>query len=234
MVVEETIPSLNSTNVTLSTKCPYPSYYSYIGVLTLVATSMPTYICYLGKAYLMYATAGFQCFTNIWLLGSRLDWEDHASSPLQPSAVPSKFCLSVTLLTVATSLVIVSRYVSSDSKIYTFNSLETLNNKVERARDPVCIPRSSLISVSEKETWLSLSLSLSVVWKNSISSGRGRRKRLCRHSSRITISRETKPLSFRKGRRKRERGGKMNAHARVYLKKKTLRPNRSNNGKKKG
>lgn len=98
---------------------------------------MPTYICYLGKAYLMYATAGFQCFTNIWLLGSRLDWEDHASSPLQPSAVPSKFCLSVTLLTVATSLVIVSRYVSSDSKIYTFNSLETLNNKVERARSSV-------------------------------------------------------------------------------------------------
>lgn len=30
----------------------------------------------------------------------------------------------------------------------------------------------------------------------------------------------------------RERGGKMNAHARVYLKKKTFRPNRSNNEKK--
>lgn len=112
MVVDEAIPSLNSTTITLSTRCPYPSYYSYIGVLTLVATSMPTYICYLGKAYLMYAIAGFQCFINIWLLGSKLDWEDHASSPLEPSAVPSKFCLSVTLLTVATSLVIVSRYVS--------------------------------------------------------------------------------------------------------------------------
>lgn len=118
IVVEETIPSLNSNNITLSTKCPYPSYYSYIGVLTLVATSMPTYICYLGKAYLMYGLAGCQCFMNIWLLGSRLDWEDHASSPLEPSAVPSKFCLSVTLLIVATSLVIVSRYVSSNSKIY--------------------------------------------------------------------------------------------------------------------
>ncbi|KAG6798245.1 adenylate cyclase 3 [Apis mellifera caucasica] len=134
VVVEETIPSLNSTNVTLSTKCPYPSYYSYIGVLTLVATSMPTYICYLGKAYLMYAIAGSQCFINIWLLGSRLDWEDHASSPLEPSAVPSKFCLSVTLLTVATSLVIVSRYAEKSRRMLYLRGREVVAQR-ERAAD---------------------------------------------------------------------------------------------------
>lgn len=111
MVIEETIPPLNAT-ITLSSRCPYPSYYSYIGVLTLVATSMPTYICYLGKAYLMYGISGVQCFINICLLNARLDWEDYASS-LEPTPLPSKYCLSATLLIVATSLVIVSRYVSN-------------------------------------------------------------------------------------------------------------------------
>ncbi|KZC14218.1 Adenylate cyclase type 3 [Dufourea novaeangliae] len=108
VVIAEPIPILNAS-VTPSPRCPYPSYYSYIGVLTLVAISMPTYICYLGKATLMYGIAGFQCFINIWLLGSRLDWEDHASSPLDPAAFPSKYSLSATLLIVATSLVIVTR-----------------------------------------------------------------------------------------------------------------------------
>lgn len=112
MVIEENLPILNTT-ITVSAKCPYPSYYSYFGVLTLVAISMPSYVCYLGKAFLMYGIAGSQCLINIYLLNVRLDWEDYASSPFEQSPVPLKYCLSATLLIVATSLVIVSRYVSN-------------------------------------------------------------------------------------------------------------------------
>ncbi|CAL7944018.1 unnamed protein product [Xylocopa violacea] len=133
VVIEETIPPLNAS-ITLSTRCPYPSYYSYIGVLTLVAISMPTYICYLGKAYLMYSIAGMQCFINICLLGSRLDWEDHASSPLEPSTVPAKYCLSSTLLIVATCLVIVSRYAEKSRRMLYLRGREVAAQR-ERAAD---------------------------------------------------------------------------------------------------
>ncbi|KOX73149.1 Adenylate cyclase type 3 [Melipona quadrifasciata] len=77
VVIEENLPILNAT-ITVSPKCPYPSYYSYFGVLTLVAISMPSYVCYLGKAFLMYGIAGAQCLINIYLLDVRLDWEDYA------------------------------------------------------------------------------------------------------------------------------------------------------------
>ncbi|XP_060814999.1 adenylate cyclase type 3 [Bombus pascuorum] len=132
VVVEETIPPLNAT-ITLSSRCPYPSYYSYIGVLTLVATSMPTYICYLGKAYLMYGISGVQCFINICLLNARLDWEDYASS-LEPTPLPSKYCLSATLLIVATSLVIVSRYAEKSRRMLYLRGREVVAQR-ERAAD---------------------------------------------------------------------------------------------------
>lgn len=74
---------------------------------------MPTYICYLGKAYLMYGIAGVHYFINVWLLGPRLDWEKYVSTPIEPEAVRSKYSLSVSLFVVATSLVFVSRYVSN-------------------------------------------------------------------------------------------------------------------------
>ncbi|XP_053981903.1 adenylate cyclase type 3 [Hylaeus volcanicus] len=133
VVIEEPIPAFNAT-ITLSTRCPYPSYYSYIGVLTLVAISMPTYVCYLGKAYLMYGIAGTQCFINIWLLGRRLDWEDYASSPLDPAPFPSKYCLSVTLLIVATSLVIVARYAEKARRMLYLRGREVVAQR-ERAAD---------------------------------------------------------------------------------------------------
>ncbi|XP_076168829.1 adenylate cyclase 3 [Ptiloglossa arizonensis] len=133
VVIEEVIPPFNAST-TPSTKCPYPSYYSYIGVLTLVAISMPTYICYLGKAYLMYGIAGIQCFINICLLGSRLDWEDHASSPFDPVAFPSKYCLSTTLLIVATSLVIVARYSEKSRRMLYLRGREVVAQR-ERAAD---------------------------------------------------------------------------------------------------
>ncbi|XP_076473893.1 adenylate cyclase 3 isoform X2 [Bombus vancouverensis nearcticus] len=132
VVIEETIPPLNAT-ITLSSRCPYPSYYSYIGVLTLVATSMPTYICYLGKAYLMYGISGVQCFINICLLNARLDWEDYAST-LEPTPLPSKYCLSATLLIVATCLVIVSRYAEKSRRMLYLRGREVEAQR-ERAAD---------------------------------------------------------------------------------------------------
>lgn len=93
-------------------KCPYPSYYSYIGVLALIVISMPVYISYLGKSMLMFMLAGAQCGLNV-LLGPNLDREDGSSSPPGPVAFPLKYSLSVTLLTIALALVVVARYVSS-------------------------------------------------------------------------------------------------------------------------
>lgn len=85
--------------------------------------------------------------------------------------------------------------------------------------DPVCIPRSSLISVSEKETWLSLSLSLCGLEKfNFLVEEEGKDS--------VDTPRGSRNLSLfeKEEGRERERGGKMNAHARVYLKKKPFDP----------
>ncbi|KAF3420668.1 hypothetical protein E2986_11359 [Frieseomelitta varia] len=133
VVIEENLPIVNTT-ITVSAKCPYPSYYSYFGVLTLVAISMPSYVCYLGKAVLMYGIAGSQCLINIYLLDVRLDWEDYASSPFEPSPVPSKYCLSATLLIVATSLVVVSRYAEKSRRMLYLRGREVVAQR-ERAAD---------------------------------------------------------------------------------------------------
>lgn len=103
-----------ATNVTSSwsPRCPYPSYYSYIGVLALVVISMPAYICYLGKAFLMFMLAGAQCTVNVLFLGPTLDREDMATTSPGQSVFPLKYSLSATLLTIAVALVVVARYVS--------------------------------------------------------------------------------------------------------------------------
>ncbi|XP_026670452.1 adenylate cyclase type 3 [Ceratina calcarata] len=133
VVIEETIPPLNASNVPLSTRCPHPSYYSYIGVLTLIALSLPTYMCYLGKACIMYFIAGTQCLINMWRLKARLDWEDYASSPPEPK-VPSTYCLSSTLLIVATCLVFVSRYAEKSRRMLYLRGREVVAQR-ERAAD---------------------------------------------------------------------------------------------------
>nr|XP_034175120.1 adenylate cyclase type 3 [Osmia lignaria] len=133
VVIEEAIPRFNGTTP-LSARCPYPSYYSYMGVLTLVAISMPNYIYYLGKTYLMFGIAGIQCAVNIYLLGGRLDWEDYASSPLDPPIFPSKYYLSITLFVVAICLVIVSRYTEKSRRMLYLRGREVVAQR-ERAAD---------------------------------------------------------------------------------------------------
>ncbi|OXU30600.1 hypothetical protein TSAR_007812 [Trichomalopsis sarcophagae] len=101
-----------ATNVSTSwsPRCPYPSYYSYIGVLALVVISMPAYICYLGKAFLMFMLAGAQCTINVLFLGPTLDHEHMATTSPGQKVLPLKYSLSATLLTIAIALVVVARY----------------------------------------------------------------------------------------------------------------------------
>ncbi|XP_066589148.1 adenylate cyclase type 3 [Prorops nasuta] len=108
-IIDEIEPPVNSSS-SHQAKCPYPSYYSYVGVLALITISMPTYLCYMRKAFLMYLLAGAQCCLNIMFLGHSLDREDIASTPPGPVPFPLKYSLSATILTIATALVIVARY----------------------------------------------------------------------------------------------------------------------------
>lgn len=74
---------------------------------------MPTYLCYLNKAFLMYTLAGAQCCINILFLAPSLDREDTMSNAPGIVPFPLKYSLSAILLTIATALVIVARYVST-------------------------------------------------------------------------------------------------------------------------
>ncbi|XP_044580736.1 adenylate cyclase type 3-like [Cotesia glomerata] len=137
-IIEDVDPPA-STNASLNwtPRCPYPSYYSYVGVLSLIVLSMPTYISYLGKSVLMFLLAGAQCAMNILMLGHCLDREDTASTlppPDQPVAYPLKYSLSATLLTVASTLVVVARYAEKARRILYLRGREVVAQR-ERASD---------------------------------------------------------------------------------------------------
>nr|XP_050847572.1 adenylate cyclase type 3 [Vespula vulgaris] len=133
-IIEEEKPKGNMSNWQLPLRCPYPSYYSYIGVFALIAISMPTYLCYIGKALLMYLLAGAQCFINIVFLKSSLEREDMATSPPGPISFPLRYSLSVTLFIVATSLVIVARYTEKARRMLYLRGREVAAQR-ERAAD---------------------------------------------------------------------------------------------------
>ncbi|XP_015592323.1 adenylate cyclase type 3 [Cephus cinctus] len=124
------------TNVSVGwvPRCPYPSYYSYIGVLALVVISMPTYISYLGKALLMGILAGAQCAMNIMLIAPSLDREDSASNLPGPVPFPLKYALSATLATIAVALVIVARYMEKARRVLYLRGREVVAQR-ERAAD---------------------------------------------------------------------------------------------------
>lgn len=97
--------------------------------------------------------------------------------------------------------------------------------------DPVCIPRSSLISVSEKETWLSLSLSLCGFEKfNFLVEEEGKDSVDTPRGSQLAVKRNLSLFEKEEG-RERERGENECTRTCIF-KKKTFRPNRSNNEKK--
>ena len=116
---------MNATS-SWSPSCPYPSYYSYIGVLALIVISMPAYICYLGKVFLMFLLAGAQCTVNILFLDTSLDREDLASTAPGQNVFHLKYSLSATLLTISAALVVVARYVSSLSYVSCITCLKCI------------------------------------------------------------------------------------------------------------
>ncbi|XP_012233233.1 adenylate cyclase type 3 isoform X2 [Linepithema humile] len=132
-IVEEADPPKNAS-LSWSPRCPYPSYYSYIGVLALVAISMPTYLCYLTKACLMYFLAGAQSCINVLYLAPILDREDVASYPSGVVPFPLRYSLSATLFVVATALVIVARYAEKARRMLYLRGREVMAQR-ERAAD---------------------------------------------------------------------------------------------------
>ncbi|XP_043288033.1 adenylate cyclase type 3 isoform X2 [Venturia canescens] len=132
-IIEEAKAPTNAS-LTWSLRCPYPSYYSYVGVLALIVISMPAYINYLGKSVLMFVLAGAQCAVNIMILGPSLDREDVASYPPGPVPFPLKYSLSAILLTVAATLVVVARYAEKARRILYLRGREVIEQR-ERACD---------------------------------------------------------------------------------------------------
>ncbi|XP_034941788.1 adenylate cyclase type 3 isoform X2 [Chelonus insularis] len=135
-VIEDLEPPRNASETWVS-PCPYPSYYSYVGVLSLIVISMPTYMSYLGKSVLMFLLASAQCSMNVLILAPSLDQEDttsHQPPPDQPVAYPLKYLLSVTLLTIVVTLVFVARYAEKARRILYLRGREVVAQR-ERAAD---------------------------------------------------------------------------------------------------
>ncbi|KAK0158963.1 hypothetical protein PV328_009897 [Microctonus aethiopoides] len=135
-VIDEIEPPVNAS-LSWHPRCPYPSYYSCVGVLALIVISMPAYVCYLGKSLMMFVLAGAQCSINIFILGPSLDREDiatHQPPPDQPVAFPLKYSLSATLIIIAITLVAVARYTEKARRILFLRGREVVAQR-ERASD---------------------------------------------------------------------------------------------------
>ncbi|KAH0954007.1 hypothetical protein HN011_006496 [Eciton burchellii] len=130
-IIDEIEPPAN-TSLSWSPRCPYPSYYSYVGVLALVAISMPTYLCYLNKACWMYSLAGAQTCINILFLSASLEREDLTSTP--SALFPLKYSLSGTLFIIATALIIVARHAEKARRMLYLRGREVVAQR-ERAAD---------------------------------------------------------------------------------------------------
>ncbi|XP_012525724.1 adenylate cyclase type 3 [Monomorium pharaonis] len=133
VIIDDIDEPPKNTSLNWNPRCPYPSYYSYIGVLALIAISMPTYLCYPTKACLMYFLAGAQSCINALFLGLSLDREDVASH--QGSVpFPQKYSLMTTLFTIANALIIVSRYAEKARRMLYLRGREVIAQR-ERAAD---------------------------------------------------------------------------------------------------
>ncbi|RLU19233.1 hypothetical protein DMN91_007790 [Ooceraea biroi] len=130
-IIDEIEPPAN-TSLSWSPRCPYPSYYSYVGVLALVAISMPTYLCYLNKACWMYTLASAQSCINILFLAPSLEREDLSSTP--SALFPLKYSLSGTLFVIATALIIVARHAEKARRMLYLRGREVVAQR-ERAAD---------------------------------------------------------------------------------------------------
>ncbi|XP_012267004.1 adenylate cyclase type 3 [Athalia rosae] len=132
-IVEDPEPTANAS-LGWAPRCPYPSYYSYVGVLALVAISMPAYLSYLGKAFLMSILAGAQCAVNVMILGPSLDREDVAICPPGTVPFPLKYSLSATLVLITLTLVVVAKYTEKARRILYLRGREVVAQR-ERVAD---------------------------------------------------------------------------------------------------
>lgn len=61
-------------------ECLYPSYFSYFGVLVLVAASLPTQISHHIKILIFLIIVAIHCLMNLVVISSALDCEESAES----------------------------------------------------------------------------------------------------------------------------------------------------------
>ncbi|KAF7284873.1 adenylate cyclase 3 [Rhynchophorus ferrugineus] len=109
--------------------CWYPSYFSYFGVLILIASSLPACLPYLWKTFLMIVVTIIQCCINLFLIGSSPENEDNPSSQWT-SLSKGKYTLSGLLVSSTAALAIVARHTEQIARV-----LFLWRSEVEEQRD---------------------------------------------------------------------------------------------------
>ncbi|XP_069698186.1 adenylate cyclase type 3-like isoform X2 [Periplaneta americana] len=110
-------PSNCTTVEDLGTVCLYPSYFSYFGVLVLVAASLPAQVSHLVKAGLLFLIAAAHCCMNVFVIGPSLDCEEQANHRDWVNIAPGKYALCGLLLAVTISLGFLARHLEKASRV---------------------------------------------------------------------------------------------------------------------
>ncbi|XP_050300517.1 adenylate cyclase type 3 [Anthonomus grandis grandis] len=120
-----------TTSTDLNQSCLYPSYFSYFGVLILIAASLPACLPYLWKMFLMVGVTASHCCVNIFAIGNTLDCEEAGLGISQENSLSNlKFALSGLLITATLALVFLARHMEQVLRV-----LFLWRSEVEEQRD---------------------------------------------------------------------------------------------------
>ncbi|PSN34624.1 Adenylate cyclase type 3 [Blattella germanica] len=127
-------PNNCTTTEDLGSVCLYPSYFSYFGVLVLVAASLPAQVSHLIKAGLLFLIAVAHCAMNVAVIGPALDCEEAVNLRDWPHLAPGKYALCGLLLAVTIALAFLARHLEKASRVLFLWKTEVEDQR-ERASD---------------------------------------------------------------------------------------------------
>ncbi|XP_066908792.1 adenylate cyclase type 3 isoform X2 [Halyomorpha halys] len=114
--------------------CLYPSYFSHMAVLVLVAAALPVQLSHIMKAALLFVIVDTHTFGNLYLMRKALDCED-ISFVADPNRItPGKYTVSVMLGMICIGLMVLMRHMECASRVLFLWKTEAEEQR-ERASD---------------------------------------------------------------------------------------------------
>ncbi|XP_018904366.1 adenylate cyclase type 3 [Bemisia tabaci] len=124
----------NCTRSEPADSCVFPSYFTHMCALVLIATALLGQLCYLTKAILLYAITVAHSSFNIFVINKALYCEEYQTISNFNYLLPTQYTISEQLLGVMAALAILGHYMEKASRVLYLWKIEA-ESQQERASD---------------------------------------------------------------------------------------------------